>query len=398
MVRQQVLVCGDVNGQFKALVKRVNEVNDKHGPFVMLFCVGEFFGTDDETNRKIISGDITMPLPTYILGPCSPSTSRYYPEAGCDFSGNLTFLGKKGILNTADGLQVAYLSGVEGPQSSSFQFVRDDIKDLLNIVTARSGFLGFDLLLTGMWPAEVSKFSTNYPKRETAGSPLISQLAAALKPQYHFAGMGVHYERTPYRNHRILQEQSQHATRFIGLASVKNSEKEKWLYAFSIEPIRQMTVAERTKQPEHTTECPYLGILERLILENHRILQEQSQHATRFIGLASVKNSEKEKWLYAFSIEPIRQMTVAERTKQPEHTTECPYLGILERLILELREMKRKQESSAEKEQYFFDMSSSAEDLVDHGGKRPRKSDRTPREQQPCWFCLSNVDAEQYLV
>ncbi|VDN44710.1 unnamed protein product [Gongylonema pulchrum] len=93
MVRQQVLVCGDVNGQFKALVKRVSEVNDKHGPFVMLFCVGEFFGTDDETNRKIISGDITMPLPTYILG----------------------------ILNTADGLQVAYLSGVEGPQSSSFQ-------------------------------------------------------------------------------------------------------------------------------------------------------------------------------------------------------------------------------------------------------------------------------------
>ncbi|VDO81727.1 unnamed protein product [Onchocerca flexuosa] len=64
----KILVCGDVNGQFDSLLKRVDAVNKKNGPFDMLFCVGEFFGPDNESNERIINGIVKMPISTYILG------------------------------------------------------------------------------------------------------------------------------------------------------------------------------------------------------------------------------------------------------------------------------------------------------------------------------------------
>ena len=41
------LVCGDVEGNFNLLFKRVANVNNKNGPFSMLLCVGNFFGQDN---------------------------------------------------------------------------------------------------------------------------------------------------------------------------------------------------------------------------------------------------------------------------------------------------------------------------------------------------------------
>lgn len=331
----RVLVCGDVNGQFEQLIKRVSAVNKKNGPFDTLLCVGEFFGPDTESNQKVIDAAIEFPVMTYILGPCCPSTSNFYPEGSVEFSANLTYLGKKGILNTASGLQIAYLSGIEGSSVNSFQFTKDVVDELLMPVKASSGFLGVDILLTSMWPAQVSKFSSNQPSRDIDGSPLISRLAAGLKPRYHFAGMGSHYERSPYRNHRVLLEIAQHVTRFIGLAPVNNREKEKWLYAFSMTPIRKLSRAELIVQPPNTSEFPYMELIAQMIL--------------------------KEK---AANVE----------------------------------------ESGTSDGNYRFDFSEEPEDNIDRGGRRRRRYDdegpsaRQPRVQQPCWFCLSNVDAEKYLV
>uniref|UniRef100_A0A915B4K0 Cwf19-like protein C-terminal domain-containing protein n=1 Tax=Parascaris univalens TaxID=6257 RepID=A0A915B4K0_PARUN len=303
MKASKVLVSGDVNGRFDRLIRRVTNVCEKNGPFDMLICVGEFFGIDVEMNQKVIDGKLEFPITTYVLGPCCPSTSIFYPDDSAELSSSVTFLGKKGILNTATGLQVAYLSGVEGSHSTAFQ----------------------------AW-----KHSSNEPSREVNGSRLISKLAAGLKPRYHFAGMGIHYERDPYRNHRVLLEAAQHVTRFIGLASVDNSDKEKWLYAFSIVPMRKMSRMELTAQPPNTSEFPYMEIIADLILE--------------------------------------------ERASAEERNT------------------------SNGGQQYFFDMSEEVEDHVDRGGRRRKKYDdegpsaRQARVQQPCWFCLSNVDVEKYLV
>ena len=40
-------MCGDVNGDFAQLFKRVKSVNAKAGPFDLLLCTGDFFGSDE---------------------------------------------------------------------------------------------------------------------------------------------------------------------------------------------------------------------------------------------------------------------------------------------------------------------------------------------------------------
>lgn len=82
----------------------------------------------------------------------------YYPEKSVEFSSNLTYLGRKGILNTTSGLVVGYLSGIEcssDNQPKAFEFNEENVDDLLFPVRANSGFQGLDVLLTSIWPADV---------------------------------------------------------------------------------------------------------------------------------------------------------------------------------------------------------------------------------------------------
>jgi hypothetical protein len=53
------LVCGDVEGKFKTLFSRVNNINKEHGPFDLLFCVGKFFGATDEDLELYRNGTLT---------------------------------------------------------------------------------------------------------------------------------------------------------------------------------------------------------------------------------------------------------------------------------------------------------------------------------------------------
>ena len=87
---------------------------------------------------------------------------------------------------------------------------------------------------------------------------MLSRLALKIKPRYYFCGVeGIHYERTPYRNHQVLQESSQHVTRFISLAKVGNTKKLKWLYAFNVCPMAHMPVVKLVEQPAVVTPCPF---------------------------------------------------------------------------------------------------------------------------------------------
>ncbi|KAI1719608.1 g-patch domain-containing protein [Ditylenchus destructor] len=375
----KVLCAGDVNGNFKQLLNRVAAVNKKCGPFDVLFCVGEFFGPDEEKNAAVLNGEVQFPMPTYILGPCCPSTSQYYPEQSAELSSSLTYLGRKGILNTATGLTIGYLSGIESDSSTlnPFQFNGQTVDDLFMPVRANTGFLGLvncfirmiifslipfqDILLTSMWPTDVWKHSTNQPKEEVQGSPQLARLAAGLKPRYHMAGLGqLHYERTPYRNHQVLIEAAQHVTRFIGLASVDNPANEKWLY----------------------------GIVLNLI---------------NFVNACFL----------AFSIVPMRKMERAELTQQPDNSTEFPYMELLQ----EFRRRKAEEEALAAKSkgenQFFFDVEAdlTEEDPVDRGGRRKRPgygedggrmAKQRPKFQQvdpdSCWFCLSNTAVVKHLI
>ncbi|GAB1609733.1 CWF19-like protein 1 [Argonauta hians] len=255
----KILVSGDVEGNFKALFSRVANIQKKNGPFDLLLCTGDFFGKDKEEWNKILAGEMTVPITVLILGPNQGCHASYYPEGGGELYENIVYLGKQGVFTTSTGLQIAYLSGI--PSSNEiYGFTKNDVNDLLESVTSSKGFKGVDVLITSQWPKGVEKYARDVEgvTSDKCGSPLISNLALKLRPRYHFVGLqGVFYERLPYRNHQTLREASQHCTRFISLAKVSNKQKQKFLYAFNIEPLVNMDRNDLTKQPEDATECPY---------------------------------------------------------------------------------------------------------------------------------------------
>ena len=111
--------------------------------------------------------------------------------------------------------------------------------------------------MTSDWPKGLGSGEDSRVQK-TDGNPLISRLAVKLKPRYHFSGTkGVFYERTPYRNHKVMSSTAKHCTRFISLAKVANAEKEKWIYAFNLVPMKNMERSELVAQPPSVTDIPY---------------------------------------------------------------------------------------------------------------------------------------------
>uniref|UniRef100_A0A3P8P8V0 CWF19-like protein 1 n=1 Tax=Astatotilapia calliptera TaxID=8154 RepID=A0A3P8P8V0_ASTCA len=259
------LACGDVEGRLNALFNRVQAIQKKTGQFDLLLCVGEFFGTTPEAEAEwqlYKTGAKKAPIHTYILGAASQETVKNFPNAdGCELAENITYLGRRGVFTGVSGLQIAYVSGQEARQepAPAHCFTSKDLVALMTPLTSSSKFKGVDILLTSQWPRGVWHYANN-PEVNTklCGSNSIASLADKLKPRYHFAALeGAHYERLPYRNHIVLQENAQHVSRFIALAAVNNPAKKKYLYAFNIIPMKTMDPAELVKQPQDVTENPY---------------------------------------------------------------------------------------------------------------------------------------------
>lgn len=81
----KVLVVGDVMGNFKSVFTKVAQIDKQHGPFSVLFCVGCFFGTETaltEDDENFLTGDETIPIPTYFIDAKSNSelVSKYLSD------------------------------------------------------------------------------------------------------------------------------------------------------------------------------------------------------------------------------------------------------------------------------------------------------------------------------
>ncbi|KAK2098818.1 hypothetical protein P7K49_024269 [Saguinus oedipus] len=233
-----ILACGDVEGKFDILFNRVRAIQKKSGNFDLLLCVGNFFGsTPDAEWEEYKTGIKKAPIQTYVLGANNQETVKYFQDAdGCELAENITYLGtlfgRKGIFTGSSGLQIVYLSGTESLNEPvpGYSFSPEDVSSLRMMLCTTSQFKGVDILLTSPWPKYVGNFGNSSGEVDTkkCGSALVSSLATGLKPRYHFAALEkTYYERLPYRNHIVLQENAQHATRFIALANVGNPEKKK---------------------------------------------------------------------------------------------------------------------------------------------------------------------------
>ncbi|XP_078697782.1 CWF19-like protein 1 [Branchiostoma floridae x Branchiostoma belcheri] len=258
----RILTCGDVEGRFSQLFKRVSSIQKKSGDFDMLLCVGDFFGITAGARtewQQYLEGRQRAPIATYILGANKPEHLEFYGEEdGGELCENITYLGRKGVFTGASGLQIVYLSGVEGEAEEGCCFSKTDVTALCESLINKN-FKGVDILLTSPWPRGVTNFGNSVEGGSAPqGLVTVAELAKILRPRYHFSGLeGVFYERLPYRNHRVLAESDKHVTRFLALAKVGNPEKKKYLYAFNLTPLTNMDQSELVKQPHDVTECPY---------------------------------------------------------------------------------------------------------------------------------------------
>ncbi|OAE21764.1 hypothetical protein AXG93_2550s1010 [Marchantia polymorpha subsp. ruderalis] len=220
----RILIAGDVCGRLAALYKRVASVNKSNGPFDALLCVGQFFPSDPsgiEDMQKYIDGTEPIPLPTFFVG-------NYGEGANLLLSASKLKAAQAGL-----SLRIAYLGAKYIPD------LYQDAKD------------------TNEWPLGVTNGAdlVNVPPNVNAatGTMIAADLATELKPRYHFAGTeGVFYAREPY-----LNPDADHCTRFIGLATVGNDKKQKFLHALSPMPASTMALSDLAIRPPNLTVSPY---------------------------------------------------------------------------------------------------------------------------------------------
>ncbi|XP_047311841.1 zinc finger CCCH domain-containing protein 64 [Impatiens glandulifera] len=270
MAPPRILLCGDVFGRLNQLTKRVSSVNKSAGPFDALLCVGQFFPDSPEQLEEFIGyidGHSKFPLPTYFIGDYGVGAPKILSAASIDSAkqgfkmdglkicDNLFWLKGSGkfFLN---GLSIVYLSGKDsssGPQIGTFS--QDDV-DALRALADEPGII--DMFLTNEWPSGITNraASSDVPPgalSESGSSSTVANLVSEIKPRYHISGTkGVFYSREPYNNFDAV-----HVTRFIGLASVGNKDKQKFVHAISPTPSSTMTASELSMKASNTTMSPF---------------------------------------------------------------------------------------------------------------------------------------------
>ncbi|XP_055531531.1 CWF19-like protein 1 homolog [Wyeomyia smithii] len=264
--KQKILIVGDVNGKLKSFFARIENVNNKTGPFDLVLCVGDFFGPSPEIAElgAYKSNQKKVPIPVYILGPNDEATARFYTDTqNGDICENLSYLGKRGIYCTSSGLKIAYVSGVEAETATSksvpeWKFTRQDVQAVRDSCFASKSnmgdYRGVDVLVTSQWPAGIRK-------EVQEGSKQIAWLANTIKPRYHICGLnGEYYEPPPYRTQPDKNTQMELATRFIALADFANRDKKKHIYALVLTPVDKMRILELIQKTTDETVSPYANM------------------------------------------------------------------------------------------------------------------------------------------
>jgi hypothetical protein len=197
-------------------------------------------------DKRILTSRFAVPLTTYFIqgGSAIPMTAqeRINNNDG-EICENLYFLGKKGTMTTAQGLKIAFLSGIsdkhqatdDAGSSAPNYYGKADIDTLKNAKMPLTAPAGVDVLLTTEWPKGIENNSAKAPSSLNTtdySSLAIAELALALKPRYHFAdAANLFYEREPYNNTTGFggsdERPASHVSRFIGLGKALNKNKQR---------------------------------------------------------------------------------------------------------------------------------------------------------------------------
>uniref|UniRef100_A0A1S4DYF2 C3H1-type domain-containing protein n=2 Tax=Cucumis melo TaxID=3656 RepID=A0A1S4DYF2_CUCME len=403
----RILLCGDVFGRLNQLYKRVVSVNKSAGPFDALLCVGQFF--PDSTDQldefmDYVEGRSVIPLSTYFIGDygvgaakvllasSKDSANQGFKMDGLKICGNLHWLKGSGKF-TLHGLSVAYLSGRRSLDGLPFGTYTQDDVDVLRAIAEEPGVI--DLFLSNEWPTEVTNRvpTSDIPPgvSDLSGSDAtVSELAVEIKPRYHIAGTkGVFFAREPYSNVDAV-----HVTRFLGLASVGNKEKQKFIHAVSPIPSSTMSAAEISMKPPNTTLSPYT-------------LTERKAEASDSAKRSSNSVSESQYWRYEVSQKRQKYGTSDNNKLCFKFTSSgsCPRGEKCNfHHDIDAREQSQRgvcfdflNKGKCERGPDCNFKHSFQNEFDSHSGKRRSGNAGTNRSKE-CWFCLSSPNIESHLI
>ncbi|RAL17257.1 CwfJ domain protein [Aspergillus homomorphus CBS 101889] len=247
----KIVVIGGVDCELRDVFTKLAKLHVKQN-FSFAIIVGDLFGdcsTEHELEQisALLSGAIAVPLPTYFSLGSRPLPTRVIEaiEANDEVCPNLYFLGRRGTLKTAEGVRIVSLGGKLETNSSSNQ-TADKYQPRYSESEARAlhGAHAADILLTQQWPKGIRTGSkAAFPEDLTpATTPeevqSVADLCATLKPRYHLSSTpSFFYEREPFFHLPTEDDpDAKPLTRFISLASYTNKTKQKWMYAFTLDP------------------------------------------------------------------------------------------------------------------------------------------------------------------
>ncbi|PFH54248.1 hypothetical protein AMATHDRAFT_53131, partial [Amanita thiersii Skay4041] len=292
----KILTVGSAAGSIRELFDKIRSINDKHGTFDMVLCVGDFFGQPSATLdgpgdiQDLLEEKLEPPIECYIMQgelPLPEIVVQKFAKTGGQLCKNLFLLSKSGIVTTVQGLRIACLGGAyeESIYASedaplgflSPYFSSQTVQRLLSNTLAKSAnsqsYKNFasiqssaassqlvDILITNAWPQSISQLSA-LPMPVTDFSaicaPPLDNVILCTRPRYHFVtGAGrpsQFWEREPY-----VWEEDGRVSRFIGLGAFGGhsitAKKPRWFYAFTISAATISTGG----NPPNATKNPFL--------------------------------------------------------------------------------------------------------------------------------------------
>ena len=200
---------------------------------------------DEAALASLLGGHVPICIPIYFsLGkhPLPQTVIERLESSADEVCPNLYFLGKRSTTKISEGIRIVNLGGSLDP-SVTAGFSKDKFLPFHTEGDAKAlhGAKNADILITSTWPASIRSGSKiNLPEGidEPSSEDCLAELCSALKPRYHFSSSPQSfYEREPFFHlTEDSQPDSSSITRFISLASFDNPAKQKWLYAFTMDP------------------------------------------------------------------------------------------------------------------------------------------------------------------
>ncbi|KAK0905588.1 hypothetical protein LTR91_018128 [Friedmanniomyces endolithicus] len=239
----KIVVIGAVKGKFSDMFAKLATLHAKQNfAFAIIagdLCANADIATDADREElaKLLRGDITVPLSTYFAlgGQSLPiEVGGILDKNEGELCPNLSVLERRASIKTSDGFRIVAIGGAHAGSGDQVIAQYAAYYTDSDAQAVGKGLTNADIVVTSDWPAHIRDGGkSQYTVACPAETESIAELCTSLKPRYHFSASEAFYEREPFFHNGPTPRP---VTRFISLAPFGNTAKQKWIYAFSLEP------------------------------------------------------------------------------------------------------------------------------------------------------------------